>query len=150
MSSDNTKDNASTNDNKTMPPLPVTPPSQNNDQNPPASKVTLSSQVSDQNQPTSILFSRSTLKAMPEQGKQNYLDLICQGFINELKTAASHGYSMYVYTIPDELPHKITKDDLIKDFIKKFPDCTISFCEEWRVPNGCRPVQVKTIVIDWR
>jgi hypothetical protein len=150
MSSDNTKDNASTNDNtKSLPNLPVTPPSQNNDKNPSVPQVTPPSQVNN-NSPTSLVFSRATLKAMPEQGKQNYLDLICQGFINELKTVASHGHTRYEYIIPDELPHKITKDDLIKDFIKKFPDCTISFCEEWRVPNGCRPVQVKTIVIDWR
>lgn len=146
MSSNNTKDNASTNDNnKTVPPLPVTPPSQVSDQNPP-------SPVTNNNPPTSVLFSRATLKAMPEQGKQNYLDLICQGFITELKTAASHGHSRYVYNIPDELPHKITKDDLIKDFIKKFPDCLISFCEHWTVKNGdyFRPSKTDVIVIDWR
>jgi hypothetical protein len=153
MSSDNTKDNASTNDNtKSLPNLPVTPPSQVSDKNPSAPKVTSPNQVSDNNPSTSVLFSRATLKAMPEQGKQNYLDLICQGFITELKTAASHGHSRYVYTIPDELPHKITKDDLIKDFIKKFPDCLISFCEHWTVKNGdyFRPSKTDVIVIDWR
>jgi hypothetical protein len=76
MSSDNTKDNASTNDNKTMPPLPVTPPSQTNDKNPPVPQVTPPIQVTNNNHPTSPIFSRATLKAMPEQGKQNYLDLI--------------------------------------------------------------------------
>ena len=152
MSSNNTTDNASTNTNdntKSMPPLPVTPPGQVSNNNSSAPKVTPPTQVSDNNPSTSVLFSRATLKGMPEQGKQNYLDLICQGFITELKTAASHGHSRYVYNIPDNLPHKITKDDLIKDFIKKFPDCLISFCEHWTVKNDFRPTKTDTIVIDW-
>jgi hypothetical protein len=132
MSSDNTKDNVSTNDNnKTTIPLPVTPPS----------PVTTSSQQTK--------FSRSALKDIPEQGKRKYIDLIIRGFTTDLQTAAATSKSFYTYVIQDDLPHKITKDDLVNAFLNEFDGCDISYRETTTTNAVGKRILVKTIVIDW-
>ena len=132
MSSDNTKDNVSTNDTtKTTLPLPVTPPS----------PVTRSSDP--------VKFSRSALKSIPEQGKQNYIDLIIRGFTTDLQTAAATSKTSYTYVIQEDLPHKITKDDLVNAFLNQFDECDISYRETTTTNPVGKRILVKTIVIDW-
>lgn len=141
MSSDNTKDNNSTSNdnNNTRPLLPATPPSPVSTSN--VSPVSTSSQTTK--------FSRSVLKGIPEEGKKKLIQLIIQGFINDLQIAASYSKTSYTYVIDDQLPHNINQYDLIAAFLVEFDGCAISYRETTiSNPAGKRSI-VKSIVIDW-
>lgn len=131
MFSNNSNTNVSTNDNKPTQPLPVTPPSP----------------IPTSSQPTKL--SRSVLKSFPEQGKQKFIELIIQGFSNNLQTLAASSKSSYTYIIQDDIPHKITKDDLVTAFLDYFDGCDISYRETTTINAMGKRILVKSIIIDW-
>lgn len=99
-------------------------------------------------------LSRSYLQGIPEQRKQERIDYIIRGFMNELHNAAAAGKTSYMYSLNavgqcNPPPPVITNDDLVSAFQKKFPDCDVSYQETWVDVNPHNRVLKKGIVIDW-
>jgi hypothetical protein len=101
-------------------------------------------------------FSRAFLQSIPEQRKQQHIDMIIQGFLGQLQNEAAAGKTFYMYAFDERsivrqhppLP-VITNDDLISAFQRKFPDCYVSYEERWIDINPNNRVLKKGIVIDW-
>ncbi len=75
----------------------------------------------------------------------------------EVLDAAAAGKTFYLYDPQPYggLPHDCTNDDFVRGFQQKFPECTVTFAEDWvDVPNR-HPSQPPTrvlksgIKIDW-
>lgn len=98
-------------------------------------------------------FSRSFLQGIPEQRKQQHINQIIQGFMNELLNVAAAGKTSYMYSLNVAQsyppPPVTTNDDLVSAFQKKFPDCDVSYQETWVDVNPHNRVLKKGIVIDW-
>lgn len=100
-------------------------------------------------------------QATPETHKQNYIENYIIGkFISELLGAAKIGKTRYIYTHPPPSafcgssirtppPPKLTNEDLIAAFQRKFPDCDISYQEIWDDIDATTRILKKGIVIDW-
>ena len=106
----------------------------------------------------SQMFSKAYLRGMPEQYKQNRIDYIISTFIKELKHAASQGKTSYMYNPNNPYRHamnsntvepKITNHDLVSAFQKKFPECKVSYEENWIDVDSHNKVLKKGILIDW-
>jgi hypothetical protein len=101
------------------------------------------------------IFSRSFLQGIPEQRKQEEMDRIIQGFINNLLNEAAKGKTSYMYDLNKHRPLAqnplpvITNDDLVSTFQKKFPECEVSYQETWIDINSNNRVLKKGIIIDW-
>jgi len=109
-------------------------------------------------------YSRSFLQGLPEEEKQRRIDMIVNGFFQNLRNAAIAGKTQYIYT-PDcrnmsgpivlakrtQTPPEpiITNEDLIAAFQRKFPDCDVSYQETWVEVDATNKVLKKGIVIDW-
>ena len=102
-------------------------------------------------------FSRSFLQGLPEQRKQQHIDLLIREFIHDLQNAAAEGKTSYMYSPRDlkeigiRLLNKppITNDELVSAFKKKFPDCDVSYQETWVNVSLNKKILKKGIIIDW-
>ena len=102
-------------------------------------------------------LSRSYLQGIPEQRKQERIDYIIRGFMNELLNVAAAGKTSYMYSLDNRHavgqcnppPPVITNDDLVSAFQKKFPECDVSYQETWVDVNPHNRVLKKGIVIVW-
>ena len=105
---------------------------------------------------SSQIFNRSFLQVLPEQRKQQHIERIIAGFINNLHSVAAVGKTSYMY-IPDErslLNERqgfpvMTNEDVISAFQKKFPECEVSYQETWVDINSNNRVLKKGFIIDW-
>jgi len=104
---------------------------------------------------SSQLFSRSFLKGIPGQRKEQEINRLIQGFINDLENAAAAGKTSFMYCHDNNTsnqgvrPPVITTNDLIAAFQLKFPDCGISYPETWVEADQSNKFLKKGIVIDW-
>ena len=103
-------------------------------------------------------FSKAYLQGIPEKRKQNRIDQIIRNFIRDLEYAASQGKTSYMYNPnnphrPIELSNRvepeITNNDLISAFKRKFPDCIVTYEENWVDVDYQNKVLKRGILIDW-
>ena len=106
----------------------------------------------------SQVFSRSYLQNKPEQDKQFRINSIIQKFILHLQNDAKMGKTSYFYdteqrvrsmatSYPPPLP--LTIDELLEGFRAKFPDCLVSYQENWVDVGANMRHFKKGILIDW-
>ena len=104
---------------------------------------------------SSETFSRSYLKGLPEQRKQQYIEsLLTRRIVGDVIVTAESGLTSYMYEPtpgrgynPPHLP--ITHEDYIAAFQRKFPECTVSYQEIWMNTGANTKNLKKGIVIDW-
>ena len=90
---------------------------------------------------------------LPKIAKQDTIYRLVEQTIPLIKGAAISGYKSYVYTrsvtLQENVPEylSISNEELLAEFQKSFPDCTISFQEDW----GYKPIRtlITKILIDW-
>ena len=104
-------------------------------------------------------LSRAELQAIPAQRRleaiQRYID---QFIYQHVYAASAAGKTSYLYVLPktsqnmgSSYPptYEVTPSDIIEGLNAKFPDCTVSFSDEWvDVRPGVRE-QRSGILIDW-
>jgi hypothetical protein len=94
-------------------------------------------------------YSRDYLQAIPQQRKDQILDTIIQGFIQDIHTAAAVGGTSYRYIRPHLSVPEITDAEIVAGFFARFPGCKIYYEDIWvDVGNDTRK-RKKGIVIDW-
>lgn len=108
---------------------------------------------------TDQVFSRSYLQGIPEMNRKRMINNIIEGFINELRAAASAGKTFYMYDPITSTQHRIcsyppplpppTTEELISAFQLKFPDCDVSYEEVWIETSPTKRTLKKGIRIDW-
>lgn len=103
---------------------------------------------------TPTTYSREYLKSVPEQRKQQEVDLIVQRFINELQNDAAIGKTSYLYVRePYRVLHTnqppLTDAELVAGFFTRFPGCNIYYDESWVETNKSTRTLKKGIMIDW-
>ena len=84
-------------------------------------------------------FSKAYLRGIPGQRKQEYIDTLINQHIHAISEAAAQGKTSYMYKPITGGPVKrvspplpvITNDDLISAFKRKFPDCIVTYEENW-------------------
>jgi hypothetical protein len=107
----------------------------------------------------SQVFSRSYLQNKPEEEKKFRISSVIQSFIHQLVRDAEAGKTLYFYNIEQRIracatsypppPPPLTIDDLLSGFREKFPDCLVSYQENWvDVGTNMRHLK-KGILIDW-
>jgi hypothetical protein len=103
----------------------------------------------------SQIFSKAYLRGIPEQRKQEYIDILINQHLHDIKEAAAQGKTSYMYKPITGGPVKrvslpvITNDDLISAFKRKFPDCIVTYEENWVDVDSQNKVLKKGILIDW-
>jgi hypothetical protein len=102
------------------------------------------------------VYSREYLQSIPEQRKQQQIDVIVSNFRSELLHAAATGKTSYMYIRPDmkmSYSHPshptLTDAELVAGFFTRFPGCKIYYEEEWVETQPNTKVLKKGIVIDW-
>ena len=108
------------------------------------------------------ILSREFLRGIPAKIQREKVDRIIKAFYHDLYTTASAGATSYFYNrslIPDTPPIKtvVTKvyesimspDELVPLFKEKFPDCKITYEEQWVNTADNTRVLKKGIRIDW-
>jgi hypothetical protein len=104
---------------------------------------------------TPTTYSREFLKSMPEQVKQQEIDLIVNRFIQEIRNTAARGKTSYLYVRDSQRDHRcsppppLTDADLIAGFFTRFPGCNIYYDESWVETNSSTRTLKKGIMIDW-
>ena len=102
-------------------------------------------------------YSRDYLQSIPEKRKQEQIDGIVNGFMNNIYTAAAVGTTSYRYVKSDTgimassypPPPVLTNEELIAGFEKRFPDCKVFYEEAWVETGPNTQKMKKGIVIDW-
>ena len=102
-------------------------------------------------------FSRSYLQGLPEIEKQHALRVYIQrNYTGMAKKAAVEGKSYIVFSDTTKMmmdlgtPHRTySLNDLISGFQACFPDCTVSYEEEWVQTNANTRTLQKGIRVDW-
>jgi hypothetical protein len=107
---------------------------------------------------TNEIFSRAYLRDLPEQYKQQHLNAIIQSFIGELKSEAQLGKTSYTYIPKSTNQYNVgspptpafTNADLVAAFKLRFPDCNVSYQENWvTVSPWSNKIFQAGIIIDW-
>ena len=103
-------------------------------------------------------FTRDFLQGLPEQNKQERIDTEIARFIHHLKAAATLGERSYFHTPSISLnsPYgmkpplqAISNEELVAGIQLRFPDCLVSYQENWvETAANTRQLQ-KGILIDW-
>lgn len=117
-------------------------------------------------------YSREYLQSIPELRKQETIDWIVGGFIQQLKQNASEGKTQYwvnldydergcrrnnlhvgammeTNKVNSQLIHGLTINELIHGLQNRFPGCKISYEESWVETNSNTRTLKKGILIDW-
>jgi hypothetical protein len=120
----------------------------------------------------SQIFSREYLQSFPELQKQEQIDFIISGFIEQLKRNASEGKTEYrinrdayergvhrnnlhvgsmigVNTVARQIQERLTDAELIAGLFTRFPGCRIYYDESYLPQSANTQVLKKEIVIDW-
>jgi len=118
------------------------------------------------------ILSREFLRGIPAKIQREKVDRIIKSFYHDLYTVASAGATSYFYNrslIPDTLPIKtvcskksmmtfaqseiyesiMSPDELVPLFKEKFPDCKITYEEQWVNTTDNTRLLKKGIRIDW-
>jgi hypothetical protein len=100
------------------------------------------------------VYTREYLQSIPQRRKQEQIDKIIQGFINDIHAAAAVGLTSYRYVRPvsnDILSSypELTDPELIAGFFARFPGCKVYYEDVWL--DSVRDIKIlkKSIVIDW-
>lgn len=103
-------------------------------------------------------LSRAELQAIPAQRRLATIqEYVSRHIYQSVYGAAAAGKTSYLYVLPKTTPHSITQQgqyivtpsDMVEGLIATFPDCKVSFSEEWvDVRPNVRELQ-SGILIDW-
>jgi hypothetical protein len=103
------------------------------------------------------VYSREYLQSIPEQRKQQQIDIIVGRFHGDLLNAAATGKTSYMYVSPDTRglvgchpPQPVLTDaELVAGFFTRFPGCKVYYEESWVETQPNTRNLKKGIVIDW-
>jgi hypothetical protein len=102
-------------------------------------------------------YSRDYLQSIPQQRKEQAMDGLVQGIIQNIRTAAAVGMTSYRYVKPERdsgvrsYPPApvLTDDEIIAGFAARFPGCKVFYEETWVEVGRDTKKLKKGIVIDW-
>ena len=110
---------------------------------------------------TPLTISRLFLKMAPEREKQKQLDGIVERIVSEVQRSAIRGETSYMFS-GDMRIHTggnqtaFTNDEVVYALQQNFPDCNVSYEENWVDAKDKRgnvipthKVLEKGIIIDW-
>jgi hypothetical protein len=94
-------------------------------------------------------YSRDYLQAIPQQRKEQIVDTIIQGFIQDIHTAAAVGGTSYRYIRSLLSFPEVTDAEIVAGFFARFPGCKIYYEDVWVDVGNDTKKRKKGIVIDW-
>jgi hypothetical protein len=100
------------------------------------------------------VFTRAYLQGLPEEYKQQHINIRIKPFVDMVRGHASGGKnSLMVFESeylgsPQQYP-QLTREDFLAAFKKIYPDCDVSYQERWHETSPTTRVQQKGILIDW-
>jgi hypothetical protein len=109
-------------------------------------------------------FSRSYLKSLPEDRKQKEIDSLIKEYVDDIKNKAALGETTYWFPLNamintddnfvnarnhGNIATQITIGDLVVGFEERFPDCKVSYQENWTERIGSMRYLKKGILLDW-
>jgi len=107
----------------------------------------------------SLTISRAFLQGLHQQRKREAADQLIRQHVDVIQNFAAEGKTSYMFELANTNttpPHNtlrkapvITTDDFVAAFQRKFPDCTVTYQEEWIDIDPTKRVLKKGIVIDW-
>jgi hypothetical protein len=117
------------------------------------------------------VYSRAFLQSLPEKKKQAEVDDMIKGFWPNMYPTAENGLTSYFfdmtnmrYIAPDPFPAlrkaaptksamnlqtTMTNDEILTRFRLVFPECSVTYGEEWIETNASTKVLKRGITIDW-
>lgn len=82
-------------------------------------------------------FSKAYLQSIPILRKNDYINSFIDNSIGNIENAAAIGKTSYLINLymqpPLSNPHNITNDELIVVCKERFPDCKVSYVENYGI-----------------
>lgn len=110
-------------------------------------------------------FPREYLQSLPAQHRQRAIDHVMNQLTPQIITAATSGKAFHVVNINQYIqgppknscgtqcggipPYYVTKDDLVEEFKKKFPECLVEYVEMWEDTRPGIREQKNGILVNW-
>jgi hypothetical protein len=104
---------------------------------------------------STFLMSRAYLQGLPEETRQKQINMVIDHHYNQLRQivpqTAIAGKTSYLYELKPlpsahpsaPPPPTISSEDLVEAFKLKFPDCTITYFEDWVLQDDKRNHHIK-------
>jgi hypothetical protein len=110
-------------------------------------------------------FTREYLQSLPAQHRQRAIDYAMDQLRRQIIDAATSGKAFHVVNISQHIhdpskkgcahqcggipPYYVTKDDLVEEFKKKFPDSHVEYVEMWEDTRPGIREQKNGILVNW-